>query len=187
MVSRRPHAAPRARTVLGGSLAGPACIIGTVNGSISRPLALAAVCAALAAGCATAPPPPPPPPPPVAPAPPPPPVLGVGERLDLAARLLADGTDLPRVRLLLDGVPPRSARRDQLLGQLAELSGDDAGAVEAYDRSLARMEDDDVRLRRALLLERMGRGDEVKADLERLRPPPPASRKKPERKLRPLQ
>jgi len=183
MVSRRPHAAPRARTLLGGSLAGPACIIGTVTGSISRPLALAAtLCAALAGGCATTPPPPPPP---VAPEPPP---LGVGERLDLAARLLADGTDLPRVRLLLEGVPPRSARRDQLLGQLAELSGDDAGAVLAYDRSLARMDDDDVRLRRALLLERLGRADEVRADLERLRPPaPPAAKKKPERKLRPLQ
>lgn len=176
-------------------------------------LALLTPLAALAfAGCATAPPvapwpgpnmvtparPPaqvaaasparPPPGPPPAPSP-----AEIEARLAEAARLLSDGASLDRVEALLAGVPPRTRGRDLLLGQLAELRGEDAAAAEAYGRALAAVEDDEVRLRRALALERLGRGDEVAADLARLRPEPagrpadadPAA-KAPARKLRPL-
>lgn len=144
----------------------------------------------LLAACAGAPPAPPPPP---AAAPPPAalPALPPGdrERLDEAARLLADGLELERAALLLAAVPASGARRDRLLGQLAELTGDDAGAVAAYERALALEEDEELRLRRALALERLGRGEEVARDLERLRPPAPQPEPEPERparKLRPL-
>jgi len=143
--------------------------------------------AALAAACATTPPPPPPAPV-AAPAPPPgPPPLPAGAAaLEEAARLLADGEDLPMVARLLEAAGDEDPRRDLLAGQLAELTGDDAAAEAAYARFLARVDDDEVRLRRALALERLGRGDEVREDLARLRPArradPPASK----RKLRPL-
>jgi len=160
-------------------------------GPVRRAAAALGMAAALASACAGARPPPtsagtsvPPAAaqPEAAPAPPNP-----AERLDEAARLLADGLDLPRVQALLAEVPPGPARREVLLGQLAELSSDDAGAAAAYGRALGLQDDDEVRLRRALALERLGRGDEVKDDLARLRPPPPAKAvQKPERKLRPL-
>jgi hypothetical protein len=108
--------------------------------------------------------------------------------LDEAAGLLADGVQLEWADTLLAAVAP-SPRRDLLLGQLAELTGDDTGAVAAYDRVLARGDDDEVRLRRALVLERLGRGAEVADDLRRLRPGgarPVGQDAKPTRKLRPL-
>jgi hypothetical protein len=86
-------------------------------------------------------------------------------------------------------VPAEVPRRDLLLGQLAELRGDDASAELAYGRYLSRVEDDEVRLRRALALERLGRGEEVQEDLARLRQAPPPAREQPgqaARKLRPL-
>jgi len=137
--------------------------------------------APLGAGCAAAPPPPPPSAVVV-------PAAPQGEAaLDEAARLLADGAELPRAAELLAAAPPGGARREVLLGQLAELSGDDAAAEAAYARALAIAEDDDVRLRRALVLERLGRGDEVRPELERLRaqaarPAEPSAA----RRLRPL-
>jgi len=146
----------------------------------------------LLAACAGAPPAPPPPPRAMAAAPPPAlPALppGDGERLDEAARLLADGVALERAALLLAAVPPGGARRDRLLGQLAELTGDDAGAVAAYERALAAEDDEELRLRRALALERLGRGGEAAGDLERLRAPAPQPGPEPERparQLRPL-
>ncbi|HET9551970.1 MAG TPA: hypothetical protein VFP50_03300 [Anaeromyxobacteraceae bacterium] len=148
----------------------------------SLPLLAAAVLA-----CASAPTPPPPPPPPVVVAPPPPPP-SEAVRLAAAARFLADGVELEQAQALLDGIGPGDPRRDQLLGQLAELRGDDQAAEAAYSRALAKVDDDDVRLRRALALERLGRGAEVKEDLARLRP---AAEAKPhevaaKRKLRPL-
>jgi hypothetical protein len=161
-----------------------ACIMGTLPRRLVTPLLLAA-CAACAA-CAGAPPvprpPPPPPPSPQALAPPAPPLPPTeAERLDEAARLLADGVRLERAALLLAAVAPGAPRRDLLLGQLAELSGDDAGAAAAYERVLAKGEDGEVRLRRALALERLGRGAEVEAELRSLRE---AGRREPEAEVR---
>jgi hypothetical protein len=152
-----------------------------------------AACAACAA-CAGAPPvprpPPPPPPSPQALAPPAPPLPPTeAERLDEAARLLGDGVRLEHAAALLAAVTPGAPRRDLLLGQLAELSGDDAGAVAAYERVLAHGEDQEVRLRRALALERLGLGAAAEGDLRPLRE---AGRREPEaeertaRTLRPL-
>jgi len=139
--------------------------------------------------CATAPPAPSPAPP-RAEARPAPPALPPTEaaRLDEAARLLADGAGLERAALLLAAVAPGPSRRDLLLGQLAELRGDDVTAVAAYELVLARGEDDEVRLRRALALERLGLGAEAADDLRRLRPAPrePALQPAPTRQLRPL-
>ncbi len=159
------------------------------------PARLALACLALAAAadlqaCAGAPPAPTPPPP-VVEAPPPPPALPPlptgAAALDEAARLLADGVDLPMVVRLLEQGTPGDPRRDVLAGQLAELTGDDAAAEAAYRRALAVSDDDEVRLRRALVLERLGRGEEARADLERLRAARPASAATPgKRKLRPL-
>jgi tetratricopeptide (TPR) repeat protein len=155
-------------------------------GALPRRLAPALL---LLAACATAPPPPPPPPAPPQAVAQPRPALPPSEagRLDEAARLLADGVDLPRAVVLLAAVAP-SARRNLLLGQLAELCGEDADAVAFYDQVLAAGDDDEVRLRRALALERLGRGQEAADDLKRLRaveprPPPPTP---PPRALRPL-
>jgi hypothetical protein len=110
-------------------------------------------------------------------------------RLDEAARLLADGYDLDRAGALLASVPAEAPRRALLEGQLAELRGDDASAEQAYGRYLAGVEDDEVRLRRALALERLGRGEEAEEDLARLRPAPAPPREQPglpARRLRPL-
>ncbi len=90
---------------------------------------------------------------------------------------------------LLAAVGPGAPRRDLMIGQLAELTGDDAGAAAAYGRALAYGDDDEVRLKRALALERLGRGAEAEADLRRLRPAGPQepdAEARPERKLRPL-
>jgi hypothetical protein len=155
---------------------------------VPRRLAIAAL---LLAGCATAPPPPPPPPPVAARPSPPPPSLPPtdAERLAEASRLVGDGVRLERAATLLAAVAPGAPGRDLLLGQLAELTGDDAGAVAAYDRVLARGPDEEVRLRRAIVLERMGRGAEAAAELRALREAPPhepEAEAQPARNLRPL-
>ncbi len=129
---------------------------------------------------------------PPAPRPPPDPAE-VEARLTEAARLLSDGASLERVEALLASVPASAPGRDLRLGQLAELRGDDEAAALAYGRALAQQDDEEVRLRRALALERLGRGDEVAEELARLRRPPaegpvepaPVART-PNRKLRPL-
>ncbi|HSN90247.1 MAG TPA: tetratricopeptide repeat protein [Anaeromyxobacteraceae bacterium] len=91
-------------------------------------------------------------------------------RLDLAELLLLEGKDLPQVRTLLEGpVRPENPRGHVLRGQLAELEGDDLAAAAAYAQALLLRADPDVRIRRAFVLERLGRADDAIAELERLR------------------
>jgi predicted Zn-dependent protease len=102
-------------------------------------------------------------------------------RLELAELLLADGRELDRVAALLDGLrePERSRRGILLSAELSELRGDDAAAADGYARALAITSDPDLRLRRALALERLGRGDEALRELEQAkqeRPDDPAIR-----------
>jgi tetratricopeptide (TPR) repeat protein len=99
----------------------------------------------------------------------------VPARAELADLLLADGIEADRVEALLAGVPEGHPRRDLLLGRLAELRGDLAGAVEAYGRALPAGDDPELRLRRALLLERLGRQDEAVSELERVRAADPGN------------
>lgn len=87
-------------------------------------------------------------------------------RLELAGQLVADGRDLDRAaRLVSEARPAGSARARVLEGELAELRGDDPGAVEAYAGALEVSPDPDVRLRKALVLERLGRADEALREL----------------------
>ncbi|WP_242347121.1 tetratricopeptide repeat protein, partial [Anaeromyxobacter terrae] len=92
-------------------------------------------------------------------------------RVELAELLVADGRELDRAREVLAGVRRRTvdARWDLASARLAELSGDDEAAQAAYGRALMVAEDPDVRLRRALALERLGRHDDAARELERAR------------------
>ena len=91
-------------------------------------------------------------------------------RLELADLLVADARDLERAAALLAGLSaPGGARAAVVSARLAELKGDDAVAAEAYERALDAGEDADLRFRRALALERLGRVDEATLDLERVR------------------
>lgn len=91
-------------------------------------------------------------------------------RLELADLIVAEGREPYRAAVLLEGVRVRDGARWHLAnGRLAELRGDDRGAEAAYARALAEEDDPDVRLRRALVLERLGRFDEAAAQLELLR------------------
>jgi predicted Zn-dependent protease len=91
-------------------------------------------------------------------------------RLELADLLVSEGRDLERAGALLAAIPLQDGVRPNLVaGRLAELRGDDGATVEAYARALSLADDPDVRLRRALALERLGRGDEAIAELERVR------------------
>ncbi|WP_176063869.1 tetratricopeptide repeat protein [Anaeromyxobacter diazotrophicus] len=100
-------------------------------------------------------------------------------RLDLAELLLDDGKeldaagDLLRQSQLLHHDPARLAR---LCGALGELRGDDAYAVEAYQSALEVEPDLDLRLRRGLLLARLGRGPEAELELARVVADRPAER-----------
>ncbi len=92
----------------------------------------------------------------------------VEARLDLAGVLLRRGADLARAATLLDdaerlGGP--GARLLRLRGWLCELRGDDAGAVEAYARSLAERPDPDLGLRQGQLLQRLGRKEDAAREL----------------------
>ncbi|WP_232287268.1 tetratricopeptide repeat protein [Anaeromyxobacter dehalogenans] len=101
---------------------------------------------------------------------------GSGEaRLALADLLVADGRELDRAATLIAGAPEAAAvpRRRVLAGRLAELRGDDAAAVAEYAAALDLGADAEVRVRRALALERLGRGDEALLELHR------ASRERP--------
>ncbi len=96
-------------------------------------------------------------------------------RLELADLLLADGREVERAASLLDGVREKGSVRHEILSaRLGESRGDDAAAVDAYGRVLGFGDDPDARLRRALALERLGRGDEAIAELERVRAARPA-------------
>ncbi len=90
-------------------------------------------------------------------------------RLELADLLLADGKDLDLAAALLAGVRASSPRAHLLSARLAELRGDDASAAAAYALALDAADDADVRLRRALALDRLGRAGEAIAELERVR------------------
>jgi len=92
-------------------------------------------------------------------------------RIELAELLVADGDDPPRAETVLAGVRRRTvdARWDLACARLAELRGDDDAAQAAYGRALFVREDLDIRLRRALALERLGRADEAARELERAR------------------
>jgi len=93
----------------------------------------------------------------------------VAARLDLAELLVATGGDAERAAALLSGLPEGDARRDDVLGRLAELRGDAVVAEAAYARSLALREDPEVRFRRALLLDALGRHAELVPELEKVR------------------
>jgi predicted Zn-dependent protease len=92
-------------------------------------------------------------------------------RIELAELLVADGSDVARAEAVLAGVRRRAvdARWDLACARLAELRGDDEVAQAAYGRALFVGEDADVRLRRALALERLGRPDDAARELERAR------------------
>lgn len=92
-------------------------------------------------------------------------------RIELAELLVAQGEDLPRAQTVLAGVRRRTvdSRWDLACARLAELRGDDDAAQAAYARALFVREDLDVRLRRALALERLGRTDDAARELERAR------------------
>ncbi len=91
-------------------------------------------------------------------------------KLELADLLLSDGREAERAAALLDGVRSKEGRTWHLLeARRAELAGDDVRAEAAYARALAAEDDPDLRLRRALALDRLGRADEATAELERMR------------------
>jgi len=89
--------------------------------------------------------------------------------LALADLLVADGAEPDRAEAMLSALPAATPRRDELLGRLAEQRGDFAAAEAAYARQLARGPDPQVQLRRALVLEKLGRLAEAIVELERLR------------------
>lgn len=90
-------------------------------------------------------------------------------RIELADLLLLDGKNPDRVAGLLAGVSAPDGRHHLLVARLSELRGDDAEAAAAYGRALLRIDDPDVRLRRALALERLGHREESIQELERVR------------------
>jgi tetratricopeptide (TPR) repeat protein len=90
-------------------------------------------------------------------------------RLELADLLLSEGADLDRAAELLGGVRAPQARASLLSARLAELRADDGAAAAAYARALEAGDDPDVRLRRALALDRLGRPAEAIRELERVR------------------
>jgi Flp pilus assembly protein TadD len=95
----------------------------------------------------------------------------VDARLELAQILLKDGNDLDRAVSLVDEADrlrrgdPRAYR---VRGAVSELRGDDRGAAAAYGAVLAVESDEDLRLRRAVLLERIGDRDGATGELQRV-------------------
>jgi len=90
-------------------------------------------------------------------------------RLECADLLLSDGSDLDEATALLAGVRAPGTHGQILSAWLAELRGDEAGAAAAYANALEAGDDPDVRLHRALALDRLGRRDEAIRELERVR------------------
>jgi predicted Zn-dependent protease len=96
-------------------------------------------------------------------------------RIELAEMLVAEGSDLVRAQAAMQGVRATENPRAELVrAQLAELTGDDAGAAEAYARALALRPDSDLRLRRGSALLRLGRDADAEAELLRFRAERPA-------------
>lgn len=97
-------------------------------------------------------------------------------RIDLAEVLLRDAGDGNAALALLDGPGLRgdNPRLQRLRGAAREQAGDGEGAVAAYAAALALRDDDELRLRRAMLLAGLGRGPEAIVELERLRAVRPA-------------
>jgi predicted Zn-dependent protease len=93
-----------------------------------------------------------------------------GVRLELADVLVAEGLELDRAASLLDGLAELPDGRVSLVrARLCEARADDPGAAAAYGEALALADDPEVRLRRALALERLGRTADEIVELERLR------------------
>jgi Flp pilus assembly protein TadD len=90
-------------------------------------------------------------------------------RLDLADLLIAEARSPERAASLVEGFPDPDAAKELTLGRLAEQREDLPAAEAAYRRSLLVRDDPEVRLRRALLLERLGRDGEATAELEQVR------------------
>ena len=102
-----------------------------------------------------------------------------GARVDLAELLLQQGTELGRAGRLLGeagALRPDDARVDRLHGWLDELQGDDAHAIFRYGRVLLVNPDPELRLRRAVLLERTGLQDEALEEFQRVVKERPADR-----------
>jgi predicted Zn-dependent protease len=88
-------------------------------------------------------------------------------RIELADLLVADGRELARAGALLAGLEG-GARLHLVRARLAEATGDDASAAWEYGIVLAAEDDPELRLRRALALERLGHPDATE-ELERVR------------------
>jgi Flp pilus assembly protein TadD len=100
-------------------------------------------------------------------------------RMQLAELLLQQSIDLRRAGLLLreaEAIRPDDLRVGRYRGWLAELRGDDPAAVAEYQRVLAMRPDPELRLRRGVMLRRLGRLDEALAELERVASERPADR-----------
>jgi Tfp pilus assembly protein PilF len=92
-------------------------------------------------------------------------------RLDLAELFISEGADLEHAEgLLLEAqtLQVEPARWARLSGALKELRGDEAGAGEAYRAALELAPDPDLRLRRGLLLLRLGKAAEAESELARV-------------------
>jgi Tfp pilus assembly protein PilF len=92
-------------------------------------------------------------------------------RLDLAELLISEGADLEHAEGLLretQTLQVERARWAHLSGALKELRGDEAGAGEAYRAALELAPDPDLRLRRGLLLLRLGKAAEAESELARV-------------------
>jgi tetratricopeptide (TPR) repeat protein len=94
---------------------------------------------------------------------------------ELADLLVANAAELDRAGDMLLAIPASHRRRDGTLGRLAELRGDPLTAEAAYGRQLALADDPGIRLRRALVLERLGRDAEAIIELERVQVAEPAN------------
>ena len=93
-------------------------------------------------------------------------------RLELAELLVADGQELARAAELVAGLDAEGAqgRRVHLVrARLAEARSDDDAAAAEYGAALATGDDPEVRLRRGLALERLGRSGEAISELELVR------------------
>jgi tetratricopeptide (TPR) repeat protein len=100
-------------------------------------------------------------------------------RMQLAELLLQQSIDLRHAGLLLreaEALRPEDVRVGRYRGWLAELRGDDAAAVAEYQRVLAMRPDPELRLRRGVMLRRLGRMEEALAELERVASERPADR-----------